>query len=204
MRRASLLLSVLAVLLYSGCESLNKNDDAGQDGYGPVQFRAGWYPVAVGNTWTFIDTSITDTSWLSFTTLTVDGFERDSTGVVQWTFGIHYGHPGDTMALISSFKLARTDDRMSHVDFSPMYIAAAQADTPGYTVTFERDILEEVRFLPISGTYETPAGAFEGCASYRSRGNEVVLCEGVGPVRGVSLYPLGWPARKLFSYSLRK
>lgn len=204
-----IMLLVLATVLImgGGCVDNEPEGRCPEATCGPYESRDAFFPLAVGNSWTFSDSVWTDSG------VTVQGFTRsvhayqaDSSGETWWHFMLppapYFGpfmQRNDTVFQEISTSSGRFVNVLRYVP--PLDPAA---DSVVFTSPIDDDVPTETVMRPLAGRYSTPAGEFTGCASYRTPSLDfgtvhTVICAGVGPVS----HDLGTHRKmRLTSYSL--
>ena len=81
------LISGFVVVLFAGCLQSEDEPRCPESECGPSEFRDAFFPMAVGNTWAFVDSLFTDSG------ITMQGYTRsissrqtDSSGTTWWHF----------------------------------------------------------------------------------------------------------------------
>lgn len=192
-------------LVLAGCLSSESESRCPEPECGPLEFRDAFFPMAVGNSWTFTDSLFTDSGTaVGGYVRSVLSYQTDTSGTTWWEFTLppepYYG-----------FFTQRNDTVFQEIGTSSgqwlpvlRYIPPPGPDTVYFTTPIDDDVPTETSVVPIAGLYSTPAGSFADCASYRTTSRDLgvvhtVICAGIGPVS----HDLG-PHRKirLTSYSL--
>lgn len=189
----------LVMLPLSGCLQVDDDAHCSEKECGPVEFRQGLLPLAVGNSWTFRDEDPLDTAGLAETfILTVTG--RDSAAPhengeargVWWSLGVTppeggsrsyawlapvYGAEGDSV-------YERQNTPTGSYVAALKYLVPAGQDTVRWSSTFGGDVAITVSAVRIPGPVMVPAGTYDSCVAYAYPGasgpHAAVLCPGVG------------------------
>lgn len=209
------LISGLVAVLLAGCTQAEGESRCPESECGPFEFRDAFFPMAVGNTWTFVDSLFTDSG------VTVQGYTRsissrqtDSSGTTWWHFLLppqpFFGPFMQRNDTVFQIIMTRSGAELSALRFIP----PPRPDTTFFTTPIDDDVPTQTSVVPIPGSYSTSAGEFQDCASYHLAGTSdyeavhTLICAGVGPVSH-DLYDSGSPGipashrkLRLVSYTL--
>ena len=180
----------------------------------PTDLRHAFYPMAVGNTWTYADTSQTVGGPVySVSTLRITGWRRDTLGV-WWKF------ESAKQGTNSSYELMERNDSVftlqygftvDHHPFAALeYLYPHGADTTFYTAYIGGDALITKAAVIDLVSYRTPSGNYKGVVQISSHQTNLVetFSRGIGVVGSDQYYiavsggvPVGSTSR-LKSFSL--
>ena len=149
----------------SSCKKDSPTVSSTSDTTEPLGFREAFYPMAVGNSWTYIDSTITDSqTTVSVYTDTIIGYHNYIFGT-DWKFLRRSGGKA-----IGGYSLIEINDRIYQIQYSwtsPIlalqYFDSVGQDSVPFHSYIGGDAGLEKLFVRVKGTYATPASEFADC-----------------------------------------
>jgi len=199
------IITLLLIFIFGSCESESPTE------VGPSYVNS-FYPMAIGNSWTYIDSTFLPTDTIVYSQRYFIVSSRNDSLGTWWRF--HYQTNSDTDSYFAYELMEKNDSVYSYqYDVRPIlsleYIPPKNNDTIYFSKRINFDtILQSVAELSLP--YETNAGNFNNSASYYYEWNEykvnTVLCPKIGII--------GWDIQntrlnsllktRLLEYSLNK
>lgn len=211
------MLLVLATVLImgGGCVDNEPEGRCPEATCGPYESRDAFFPLAVGNSWTFTDSLITDSGG------SVESFTVAITGRDSGTLYSHGGPEGlwwdaemtwpsagarDYEWLSSGYWRQGDSVYARQPGFEGFvtalaYLVPSAADTVTWSSTYGGDVGIEISAVRLQESVTVAAGTFAPCIAYEYHAMELhraVLCEGTGWVS----FDVGGRVIRLTGYSL--
>jgi len=165
---------LVVIVVFSFGSFACKKDNPVDTGSGPepTEFRHAFYPMAVGNSWVYADTSQTLSGPVySVHTVRITGWHRDSLGV-WWNF------ESNKQGTSISYELMEKNDSIftlqygftvDHHPFAALeYLYPHSADTTFYTAFIGGDAMITKAAVIDLVTYRTPSGNYKGVVQISS------------------------------------
>ncbi len=211
---SKLAIFIVAPLLTSCLESEAVKAACPESECGPIEFRQAFFPMAVGNAWTFAEAASADSAE-SFT-LSVTGWNSGtlhSDGGPQgawWDLALAPPAGGTRSYEWLSTRYWRQGDSIyarqpGFDDFVPAlsYLVPPDADTVRWESTYGGDVGVAISAIRLPDSVTVPAGRFAPCVAFEfmaAEAHRTVICSRVGWVS----FDVGSRSIRLVDYTLRR
>jgi|GEM_PF-3206607 hypothetical protein len=183
----------------------------------PTTFRKSFLPLAVGNTWVYVDSLCTNTdTTVRIDTISIIGFRKNK-GNVWWKFyhtGRSYGNYYELMEQNDSVYDLQYGEGIGNTSFAAIEYIPPQGDTIILQTTQGGDAGLWKKIYRITQPYFVPSGTFDSCTMFYYHSGQTHQWEVIRPRIGFisfetqndSLYPgqlFSLRKLKLMNYKLK-